>query len=176
MKENRVFEAKETITNTFLKTVSAYANFGDGIIQFGITDDGDIIGIENAEDACLDIENRINDSISPVPDYQLSVDDKNNVITLQVKEGNFKPYYYKSKAYKRNDTATIEVDRIELNHLILEGENRSYDELTSNEKELNFTILEKKMKEADETDRESGYVVLPDEIEGKTVSWHYAKI
>lgn len=27
--------------------------------------------------------------------------------------------------------------------------------------------LEKKMKEADETDRESGYVVLPDEIEGK---------
>lgn len=147
MKENRVFEAKETITNTFLKTVSAYANFGDGIIQFGITDDGDIIGIENAEDACLDIENRINDSISPVPDYQLSVDDKTNVITLQVKEGNFKPYYYKSKAYKRNDTATIEVDRIELNHLILEGENRSYDELTSNEKELNFTILEKKMKE-----------------------------
>ncbi len=39
------------------------------------------------------------------------------------------------------------MDRIELNHLILEGENRSYDELTSNEKELNFTILEKKMKE-----------------------------
>ena len=35
--------------------------------------------------------------------------------------------------------------------------------------------LEKKMKEADETDRESGYVVLPDEIEGKTISWHYAK-
>ena len=32
--------------------------------------------------------------------------------------------------------------------------------------------LEKKMKEADETDRESGYVVLPDEIEGKTISWH----
>lgn len=31
------------------------------------------------------------------------------------------------------------------------------------------------MKEADETDRESGYVVLPDEIEGKTISWHYAK-
>ncbi len=48
----------------------------------------------------MDIENRINDSISPVPDYQLSVDDKTNVITLQVKEGNFKPYYYKSKAYK----------------------------------------------------------------------------
>ena len=68
MKENHSFEVKERITNTFLKTVSAYANFGDGIIQFGITDDGTVIGIEDADDVCLDIENRINDSISPVPD------------------------------------------------------------------------------------------------------------
>lgn len=148
MKENRYFEIKERITNTFLKTVSAYANFGDGIIQFGITNDGVIIGVEDADNACLDIENRINDSISPTPDYQISVDNTTNVITLEVREGRFKPYYYKSKAYKRNDTATIEVDRIELNRLILEGENRSYDELTtSNAKELEFTILEQKMKE-----------------------------
>ena len=102
MKENHSFEVKERITNTFLQTVSAYANFGDGIIQFGITDDGTVIGIEDAGDACLDIENRINDSISPVPDYRISVDNDTHVITLEVKEGIYKPYYYKSKAYKRN--------------------------------------------------------------------------
>ena len=146
MKENRSFEMKEKITNTFLKTVSAYANFGDGIIRFGITDDGTIVGIEDADNACLDIENRINDSISPVPDYQISVQNNTNVITLEVKEGIYKPYYYKSKAYKRNDTATIEVDRLELNRLILEGENRSYDELSSDVKGLEFTVLEDKMK------------------------------
>ncbi|MGN1413993.1 MAG: ATP-binding protein [Anaerovoracaceae bacterium] len=147
MKENKSLELKERITNTFLKTVSAYANFGDGTIQFGITDDGVIIGIEDANIACLDIENRINDSISPVPDYKISVDSRTNVITLAVREGRFKPYYYKAKAYKRNDAATIEVDRIELNRLILEGENRSYDELISNETELHFSILEQKMME-----------------------------
>ena len=43
MKENRSFEVKERVTNTFLKTVSAYANFGDGIIRFGITDDGKFV-------------------------------------------------------------------------------------------------------------------------------------
>lgn len=64
MKETRSFEVKERVTNTFLKTVSAYANFGDGIIRFGITDDGKFVGIEDAGNACLDIENRINDSIS----------------------------------------------------------------------------------------------------------------
>ena len=64
------------------------------------------------------------------------MDDHTNVITLEVKEGIYKPYYYKSKAYKRNDTATIEVDRLELNRLILEGEDRSYDELASDVKRL----------------------------------------
>ena len=147
MKENKALEFKERITNTFLKTVSAYANFGDGIIQFGVADDGKIVGIKGAESVCLDIENRINDSISPIPDYQISVDEKTGVITLKVFEGRFKPYYYKAKAYKRNDTATIEVDRIELNRLILEGENRSFDELISKEENLKFKILEQKMKE-----------------------------
>ena len=147
MNENKALEFKERITNTFLKTVSAYANFGDGIIQFGVADDGKIVGIKGAESVCLDIENRINDSISPIPDYQISVDEKTGVITLKVFEGRFKPYYYKAKAYKRNDTATIEVDRIELNRLILEGENRSFDELISKDENLKFKILEQKMKE-----------------------------
>ena len=40
MKENRSYEIKEKVTNTFLKTVSAFANYGGGTIQFGISDDG----------------------------------------------------------------------------------------------------------------------------------------
>ena len=50
--------------------------------------------------------------------------------SLEVKEGIYKPYYYKSKAYKRNDTATIEVDHLELNRLILEGD-RSLSKILS---------------------------------------------
>ena len=146
MRENRSYEIKETITNTFLKTVCAYANYGDGIIQFGITDDGTVTGIENPNKACLNIENRINDSIVPVPDYSLSVDEDTNVITLTVKEGESKPYFYRSKAYRRSDTATIEVDRVELNRLIREGENYSYDEMSSKEQTFSFHILEDKMK------------------------------
>lgn len=146
MKENRHFEAKERITNTFLKTVSAYANYGDGIIQFGISDDGNIVGIDNPESACLNIENKINDSISPVPDYDINIDKDTNIITLKVKEGSFKPYLYKAKAYKRNDTATIEVDRVELNRLVLEGENRSFDELEINDRVFTFNVLAGKLK------------------------------
>ncbi len=45
MRETRTLEYKESITNTFLKTVSAFANYGSGEILFGIADDGRIIGI-----------------------------------------------------------------------------------------------------------------------------------
>ena len=117
MRESKYLEYKESVTNTFLKTVSAYANYGSGEIVFGIADDGQIIGINDPEKTCLDIEKRIKDSVDPVPEYTLSINDKTSVITLRVMEGIHKPYFYKTKAYRRNDSATIPVDRLELAEL-----------------------------------------------------------
>ena len=148
MRESRYLEYKESITNTFLKTVSAFANYGTGEILFGIADNGTVIGIKDAKAACLDIENRINDSIDPVPDYTLSINEKTSVITLKVQEGLHKPYLYKAKAYRRNDSATIAVDRLELARLILEGQNSSFEELPASEQNLSFQILEEKLTEA----------------------------
>ena len=45
MKESRILEFKQDITNSFLKTVSAFANFGNGTIVFGVDDHGDAVGI-----------------------------------------------------------------------------------------------------------------------------------
>ena len=146
MRESRTLEYKESITNTFLKTVSAFANYGSGEIIFGIADDGRIIGIPDPKASCLDIENRINDSIDPVPEYTLSINEKTSVITLKVQEGLHKPYLYKAKAYRRNDSATIAVDRLELARLILEGQNTSYEELPASDQSLSFQILEEKLK------------------------------
>jgi len=145
MKESRTLEYKEMITDSFLKTVSAYANYETGEILFGISDDGTVKGIENPEKLCLDIENRINDSVSPVPFYSLEVNEKLRTIRLIVHEGLHKPYLYKSKAYRRNDTATIEVDRLELTRLILEGEDVSFEELPAKRQNLTFDILRDKL-------------------------------
>lgn len=147
MKENKYLEFKSTVTNTFLKTVSAYSNFGDGEILFGVNDDGTICGIENADQVCLDIENRINDSISPKPDFELEIDGTEKIIRLSVREGEYKPYLYKGKAYRRSDSATIEVDQAELKNLVLEGSNLSFEEIDSGENELIFEELTSKLKE-----------------------------
>ena len=147
MRETRTTEFKEKITNTFLKTVSAFSNYGGGEIFFGIDDNGNIKGLADVRQACLDIENKVNDSITPQPDYTLELQNHDRTIKLTVKSGAQKPYLYKSKAYKRNDTATIEVDALELSRLILEGKNVRFEELACEDQELTFDILCQKLKE-----------------------------
>ena len=147
MRETRTLEFKETITNTFLKTVSAFSNYDGGTIYFGIDDDGKIKGLKDVKQACLDIENKINDSISPQPNYTMEIQNNDQTIKLTVKSGIQKPYLYKSKAFKRNDTATIEADTLELSRLILEGKNISFEELPCRQQELSFEILHRKLKE-----------------------------
>lgn len=143
MRETRNLEFKEEISNSFLKTVSAFANYGTGEIKFGICDDGTVKGIPNIKQSCLDIENKINDSIIPNPNYNLEIDEKTNVITLKVFESANKPYLYKAKAYKRSDSATIPVEHIELTRLILSGQNISFESLKSKKQDLHFSVLEK---------------------------------
>ncbi len=146
MRESKNLEFKESVTNTFLKTVSAFANYGTGKILFGVMDNGVVKGIENPEKVCLDIENRINDSLDPVPEYILEINERTSVITLTVSEGLHKPYLYKAKAYRRNDSATVPVDRLSLTRLILEGQNLSFEESVARNQELHFAVLERKLK------------------------------
>ena len=146
MRESKNLEFKESVTNTFLKTVSAFANYGTGKILFGVMDNGVVKGIENPEKVCLDIENRINDCLDPVPEYILEINERTSVITLTVSEGLHKPYLYKAKAYRRNDSATVPVDRLSLTRLILEGQNLSFEESVARNQELHFAVLERKLK------------------------------
>lgn len=139
--ECKTLEFKLEKTTTYLKTVSAFANYFDGEIRFGVSDDGHIKPIANQTAFILDIENQINDCIKPQPNYYF-VANTNGTVSLFVKKGLNTPYLYKNKAYKRNDTSTIEVDDIEIKRLILEGQNLDFDEVKyiGGEK-LTFNVL-----------------------------------
>lgn len=144
VRESPTVEYKESVTPTFLKTVSAYANYGTGKIEFGVDDEGVAVGLANPVEECLRIENMINDSLDPAPRHSLEPDEKNGTVTLTVYEGQDKPYRSKGKAYKRNDSATVEVDRFEYGRLTLEGSNLTFDALTSARQDLSFHALEHK--------------------------------
>lgn len=147
MRETRNTEFKETITNSFLKTVSAFASYEGGSVIFGMADDGRTIGLDNPVQTCLDIENKINDSITPQPAYSLDIDKAKSTVELKVNPGPSKPYLYKSKAYKRSDSATVETDALELTRLILEGRNIGFEELPCTAQSLSFEYLGRAMKD-----------------------------
>lgn len=149
VKERYNLEFKAEVSRTFLKTVSAYANYNDGEIIFGVDDYGNSVGLVNAKDECLRIENMINDSIEPIPNFKLEVKKMkgNTIVVLTVRKGKDTPYYYQGKAYKRSDTSSIEVDRFELRRLALEGANMDYEEVRSSSAGLVFNKLEQMLKE-----------------------------
>ena len=145
--ESKYIEYKETVTKTFLKVVSAFANYNDGKIIFGICDDGSVKGLENPYKAAIDIENAINDSISPVPEYEITVNEHNRTVILNIMRGSETPYFYHGKAYRRSDTASVPVDTVELKRLVLKGTNRDYEELPAENQKLSFSVLEKELKD-----------------------------
>lgn len=148
-KESFNLEFKQETSKTFLKTVSAFANYNDGRILFGIDDDGNMAGMDNAKTESLKIENMINDSISPIPNFDIQVNKNGNkeIVILNVKKGKDTPYYYKGKAYRRSDTSTVEIDRFELRRLAMQGMNIDYENRIASSQLLSFNTLETRLKE-----------------------------
>lgn len=147
MRETATMEFKSEVTGTFLKTVSAYANFHDGTILFGVADDGTVTGLENPSEVCLSIENKINDAISPRPRFSIEVDEVKKTVRLDVQEGPDKPYLYRGRAYRRSGTSSVEVDRVELNRLVLEGRNITFEGLESPKGDLTFELLSRALRD-----------------------------
>lgn len=141
--ESSTLEFKEAISKSFLKTVSAYANFGTGRIVFGIDDDGNAVGLNDSDATRLSIENAINDALEPRPEYYLeTIDvDSKRCVELTVLEGPDKPYLASGKAYRRIDTSTAPVDRSELRRLAIEGSQREFDDMDSSDQNLTFSVL-----------------------------------
>lgn len=145
MRETATLEFKQQLSKSYLKTVSAYANYGTGKIIFGIADDGTPVGLTDPQDTCLRVEHAINDSIDPVPRFELSIEEDTRTVTLTVHEGPDKPYLFSGRAYRRTDTSTVEVSRLEYGRLVLTGEHVSFDALVAKEQNLAFGHLEKEL-------------------------------
>ena len=145
MRETATLEFKQQLSKSYLKTVSAYANYGTGKIIFGIADDGTPVGLADPQDTCLRIEHAINDSIDPVPRFELAIEGDTRTVTLTVHECPDKPYLSSGRAYRRTDTSTVEVSRLEYGRLVLTGEHVSFDALVAKEQDLAFGHLEKEL-------------------------------
>ena len=135
--ESEKTEFKENAkTNTYIKTVVAFANGNGGKIVFGVKDNKEIVGVENEFEVMDGIINAISDSCYPmiVPDISLHTLENKTIILVEIEGGKKKPYYLKSKGMQKGTyirsgatTRIIEEDYV-LKELVLEGENKDFDQ------------------------------------------------
>jgi ATP-dependent DNA helicase RecG len=148
--ENKQKELKREYSDSILKTISAFANYEGGKIVIGVDESKkEVVGISDYISVKLKIENIINDTVLPRPRYEIKLlkYDNKDIIEILVYPGFDTPYLYKGRAYQRSDTSTVPVDQKTLTELSLKGRNISYDQLETNENELEFKILGKKLKD-----------------------------
>jgi ATP-dependent DNA helicase RecG len=148
--ESPTIELKLKYTNSYLKSVSAFASFDGGKVYFGV-DEGTrkVVGVDNPTETKLKIENAIHDTISPTPPYTLRVvqEDDKDIVILTVTHGKEGPYFYNGNVYHRADTSSAPLSKAEVRRLIMEFDDVDYDELPSTQSDLTFTVLERYVKE-----------------------------
>ncbi|WP_150824832.1 ATP-binding protein [Megasphaera sp. DJF_B143] len=139
--ESKNVEYKERVpedSQKYMKSVVAFANGDGGRIVFGV-EDGTmrVVGIPQADlfqmmDA---ITNAVTDSCEPmiIPDLFVREIEGKSLIILEIAPGMQRPYYLKKKGpvkgtYIRTAGTTRLADRAILQELLLEGENKFFDQ------------------------------------------------
>lgn len=141
---------EEKKPKSWCKSVSAFANGIGGVLIFGISNDDNVVGLENAEHDAEIISEQIKVRLDPIPNFKLSfhkTEDGKKLILLDVYPGDETPYYYDGDgtkiAYHRVGNESVPADRAKLKELVMRGSATSYDSLKSKYKfeNLAFTKL-----------------------------------
>jgi predicted HTH transcriptional regulator len=123
---------------SWLKSVSAFANTAGGVLIFGVTNVGEVIGLEDVRSDSEFISQKIKERISPFPEAIVTLhqaEDGKQLVLVQVPAGAETPYYYTgdgvTEAYIRIGNESVLADPTELKRLVLRGKNSSYDSMIS---------------------------------------------
>lgn len=136
---------EERKPKSWCKSVSAFANTLGGTLIFGISNEDDIIGLENPSSDAEKISEIIKNRLNPIPEFKLrfhKTEDENVLIILDIFKGEETPYYYSAdgdlEAYVRVGNESVKATPTELKRLVLRGKNTSYDSQNSTYKIEDF--------------------------------------
>lgn len=145
--KKQILEVKKP--KSWLKSVSAFANSFGGKLIFGIADDEEIVGLEDARKDAEIISEIIKTRMNPIPKIKLEfqVIDEKEILVVEVMIGDETPYYYSGEgqliAFVRIGNESVPANPMQLRELVIRGSGQSYDSLPSQYKfeDMAFTKL-----------------------------------
>jgi len=149
--ESETVELKEIYTSDFKKEIIAFANSNGGTIYVGVQDNGEIIGVDNADFIMQQISNSLRDSIRPdismFTHIELLQEDNKFFIKLTISQGTKKPYYLSEKGlkptgvYVRSGTTSAPASEDAIRMMIKLTDGDSFEANRSLIQELTFNSL-----------------------------------
>ena len=150
-REDQKTELKVELTKDIKKEIVAFANTNDGIIYIGIGDDGNIIGLKNANNDLEALSAMIREGIKSdltlyTKIYIERIDDK-DIIIVKVSEAPNKPYYLADKGlktsgvYLRHGNASVQANEEVIKKMLIESNSNSFENNVSNIQDLHFNYL-----------------------------------
>ena len=128
---------EEKKPKSWCKSVSAFANTLGGSLIFGISNEGEIMGLEDPDGDAEKISEIIKTRLDPIPEFKLRFHNEGGkiLVILDIYKGDETPYYYSGdgvlEAYVRMGNESVKATATELKRLVLRGKNTSYDSQNS---------------------------------------------
>ena len=154
--ESEVIEFKAQLVGDICKEVIAFANSRGGTLYIGIEDDGNVVGVADADKVTLQLSNMVRDSIKPdvtmFVHYETLCVDGKSIIAATVQKGTDRPYYLSSKGlkpsgvYVRNGTSADPATDTVIRRMIKETDGISFETMRSLEQRLTFRAAEEQFK------------------------------
>lgn len=155
--ENEYCELKRILTKDIKKEIIAFANTNGGKIYVGITDDGEVLGLENAKKDIESLTGMINEGIKPsLIEYtkvRIEQVEGKDIIVIDIYSAPNKPFYLADKGlkpsgvYLRHGSSSIQATDEIIKRMIFEHEELRFEEMISKNQNLTFEYLEKKFKD-----------------------------
>ncbi len=146
--ESETIELKSIYVEDIKKEVIAMANGVGGVIYIGVGDNGDVIGLDNADEVMQRVSNTVRDAIKPdvtmFVRYNTVTENDKTVIAVEVQSGTNKPYYLHAKGlrpegvYVRQGTSSVPASDLVIRKMIKDTDGDNYEDMRSLEQSLTF--------------------------------------
>ena len=156
--ENQTTEFKREYIDDIKKTVIAFANTAGGRIYIGIADNGEAVGVSDADEVVLKASNAVRDSIRPdvtmFVSYQIDKIDDKDVVVLNIQKGTASPYYLESKGirpsgvYVRQGASSVPATETAILKMIKDTDGDKYEEISCTNQNLTFEYAQKEFEHA----------------------------
>ena len=147
-RESETVELKAKVTPELPKEVVAFANSSGGTIYIGVENDGTPTGVEDPDQAVLQINNMIRDSVLPdvtmFTHYRTQETEGKRIVVVQVERGAHRPYYLAGKGlkpsgvYVRSGSASDPASESAIRRMIKETDGDRFEDMRSLCQEFSF--------------------------------------